>query len=308
MQALRLATLVLLGLGFGTACGRIVGSGETLTLSMGETVMGAQGADEMAAEAAVRIDPGGTLRLVAADLRGGDSVVSKITTPSPGPGVLGLGAEVDVSGGTIRGGSVIFTNGPQGSLRGATGVKLAAGWLSVSGGQIRGGAAPPQGTPGNGVVALASRLTISGGDLDSVGLSQSRAFVLGGRLGALVLSPIFVFDFFNPLLIDPIAPPSPSAESCVELRGGQVHGPIVLNEGSLFVVGSSFSLPFGEVPAADPGAPGEIRLTGILETGDAIDVSIRRDAGRLILLDSGPPQQEILAGGLCPEVLVTPAL
>jgi hypothetical protein len=304
VQALRFATLVFLGLGFGTACGRVVPAGETLTLSMGESVIGAQGADETPAQAAVRVDPGGTLRVLAADLRGGDSVVSKITTPSPGAGIFAFAGDVDVSGGTVQGGSVVFTNGPQGTLRGATGVKIASSALSVSGGQIRGGAAPPQGTRGNGVVALASRVVISGGDIDSVGLSQSRAILLGGRIGALVLSPIFVFEFFNPLLIDPIAPAPGQSSSCVELRGGQVAGPIFLTEASLFVVGSRFNLPFGEVLPADPTALEQIQLTGVLEDGSAIDVAIQRQGGTLQLLDSGPPllQQEILAGQLCPEI------
>jgi hypothetical protein len=151
-------------------------------------------------------------------------------------------------------------------------------------------------------VALASTVLVLGGDIESVGLSQSSAFLLGGRLGALVLSPRFVFEFFNPFLIDPIAPlPPERARSCVELHGGQVQGPISLEEATLFVVGSRFNLPFGEVVPADPAASEQIQLTGVLEDGSAIDVTIRRQqGGTLVLLRALAPGDPVPFDSICP--------
>jgi hypothetical protein len=155
-------------------------------------------------------------------------------------------------------------------------------------------------------VSLASELAISGGDIESVGLVNSRAFLVGGRVGVINLSAIFVFDFFNPLLIDPGPTPEQLA-SCVELRGGQAQGPILLSGPSrMFVVGSGFNLPFGEVPLpADPVELQRLQLTGVLANGDAIDVSIQRQESKLVLLDSAtaPPQ-----GLLCPPMFPAPPL
>jgi hypothetical protein len=284
-MSIRLLTLVVLALGFGSACDVFVPWRGMLTLAMGERIVGGQGNDVSPGRPAVFVDAEGQLQVIAADLRGGDLLVSRPGNTFPGPGIRGLVASVTVTGGSITGGSVRFVDGAQGTYRGGSGVELLHSFLMVTGGQIRGGDAPSPGSRGNGVDARnGSRVFVSGGDIDSIAVAEASAFLRGGRIGTLSVVPLEGFP-----------PPGGPSRGCIFLGGGQIRGPISLNVGTLFIAGSSFNLRFGEVPPASPGAIEQLPLRGVLADGSAIDVVIQRQGGRLVLV--GPNE---LASSFCP--------
>ena len=283
MQSVKLSVFVLLALGLGTACERVVLPGETLTLAMGESLVGAPGDDQTPGRPAVTVQSGGRLDVVAADLRGGAALTNQVPgNARPGQGIFASGGQVNVAGGTVQGGSVVVLGEP-GPFRGGNGAEVARGLLTIRGGQLRGGDAPPPGQPGDGVQATESNVLIFGGDIDSLSLSASNAFVFGGRIGRLSIATIFNFDAllsFTPFPSEVVFRPS-----CLDLSGGQIQGPIVITLGNLFITGSSFNLPFGPVPAPpDLATVQQIRLTGVLADGSPIDVEIQRRGGALQLV------------------------
>jgi hypothetical protein len=315
VQIARLALIGLLSLAFGAACELVVRPGETRTLSSGESLVGAPGAADTPAHPAVRVEPGGALRVERADLQGGAALVSRTTNPPPGAGIVAVQASVTVSGGSVQGGAVIPTEPVDGGVfLGGSGIEVTRGWLTISGGRIRGGEAPEPFGRGDGALVTESGATIFGGDIDSVEFRQSNGFVFGGRIGSLfVVSRFFVplpdwpitqvFPGVPPMFPpQPDLPPPPLRASCVELHGGQVTSSIELVTAKLFIFGSSFNLPFGTVPA--PKVPFEdVALTGVLEDGTPIDVVVQRDRGVLVLVPTPPLDgipREILGGQLCP--------
>jgi hypothetical protein len=294
MRSMRLLTLALLALGSGTACERVVAPGETLTLAQGESIVGSLGSDETPGKPAVRVQRLGRLDVIAADLTGGAALA---TTPGilpfAGQGVVAGEAEVNVFGGTITGGPVLL-NGATGAFNASDGMLISFGRLNISGGRVRGGEVPSPGNPGMGVRAVESTVTVTGGDIDRIGFVHSRGFLLGGRIGTVSIGPIVFIE--GP-------PPGPRRTSCVELHGGQIEGPIVLLNADLFISGSSFNLPFGEIREPSPGAGQQLRLQGVLEDGSAIDVLIARGLGRLVLVRTPPTgPREIVAGVFCPPL------
>jgi hypothetical protein len=208
--------------------------------------------------------------------------------------ILSLG-DLLVTGGTIQGGAVSV---PDGTLQGNSGAGVLAqgGTVTIAGGQLRGGAAPIGVVPLGGLDSTVATVTIRGGTIDVARGTQSRVIVLGGDLGELRLDPI---QFVQPI-------PGPNGgslgyglvtrPSCGELRGGTVRDAIGVVSSDLWVFGSRFNLPFGQVQVQTS----PVRLTGELADGSAIDVALFNSGRTFLVPTPAPGSPAATPGSMCP--------
>lgn len=303
MHRARTAALVLLTLST-VACDLVVEPGQRFDLGNRGRIVGSPATDQSPAKPAVTVKARGVLSVVDADVLGGSVIDGDPNLPQPAaPALRIFRANAFVAGGLVQGGLSLLSSGQPGRLPGGPGIELTSSGLSVSGGMIRGGLSADPLAVGDGVKAFKSTLDVFGGDTDRIRLVGSDAFITGGKIGALTLEPTLTERVFFSTTAPPRSEPLDFLvrDSCVEMIGGQIQGPITLFASRMLIHGSSFNLPFGEVPPSRPGLEAEdILLRGVLQDGSPIDVRIRRFGGQLVLARSPtPPPQEILLGGFC---------
>ncbi len=255
------------------ACDLVVGPGETLTLGGGGQVLGSPGNEQRGGNIAVDVATTGRVVVEDADVFGGDDATVK---PDPtGAGSVRGGAAIRAQGAqvTLRAGTIVGGDALPGRASGVAGngIDLTASTLRVEGGLVRAGRTT-RGTSGRAVVSRGSRVELAGGSIEELELQGSTAVVSGGSLGAVIVEP------FPPDLLRFL----PGASNCLEISGGLVRGPLSIQRAStdLFVRGTGFNLPFGEVTAPDP-----IPLVGRLVDGSPLAAFVfRGSAGSRVFL------------------------
>jgi hypothetical protein len=281
---------VLLGLNLA-GCDFSVGPGQTVRLGNGVQLSGAPGDAQRGGGVGVDVQATGTLVVEDADVFGGDDAVLKPADTAMGAGVVrggaaisATGAQVIVLAGTVEGGDA---NAGRGFGFAGNGINLLTSTLFVEGGVIRAGRTT-RGAAGRAVSALGSSVQMTGGSIDDLELRASTAVVKGGSLGSVVMGSIA----FDVLAFQPFT------RNCLEIAGGDIRGPLMIERSTdLFVVGTVFNLPFGEVTAPDP-----IALVGRLVDGRLLSTFVFRGnaggdaASRVFLVDA---REGLISGSNC---------
>ena len=302
-----LAALALL---FGSACERIVPSGEELVIADGQTVFGSSGNDPRVAQPAVLVQPQGRLIVRDATLIGGTLLLQTVPAGSSRvapAGILSLGGQVRVTSGavvtgglasvdgsvdaTLASGSGIEAQGGSVSIEagatvvggdlgrpdtempvtlGGSGVRILNGTLSVSGGRIQGGI-DFFSDAAPSIEAFGSIVRVQGGEIDLLQASSSTTRIVGG-------------------LVRRLAP----SGGCTEIRGGATSSLSPSDGAVTRIFGSGFNAPLGEVNLSGLGFPPVLR--GTLESGEPLDLSLPFALGlpgaafpRVILQAAGEP-------------------
>lgn len=293
MRAILPRLLALLAVVAFPACDTVVGPGQTVTLSGQGLFFGSGGNVMTPSLPAVRVQPSGVLFIEDAELFGGGTIVeSPQQTPLASAGIASDGGGVAVRRGTVRGGPVVIQVPTSGRALAGAGVDASQSVVLVEGGTLIGGdivvqesgsgggfAGPglqaresdvlvtggsfkpgnpsrdARGVPTDSFVADFSAVEIDGGDFaGQASFFNSNVLIQGGRFDAIrfVISGAFQTTPF-----------------CSEIRGGSISSIEVADFGTLFVFGTDFNLPFGEVSLAVLR-----RITGTLENGTPIDTPV----------------------------------
>jgi hypothetical protein len=279
------------------ACDLEVKEGDTVVLSNDGFVLGSFPAPgEFSARPAAQVHPGGTLIVEDASLLGGNTRVgSPETLRFASPAIVAQGGTLRIQNGLIRGGEVAFTRQLNTFVGGAPAVDATDTRIEMTGGTLSGGPAgeflPAESSGGSatggvGLVASASDVQIRGGVLrPGPGTSEAVA-TFGPPLAAFLLDSTFDVsggDFRAGTLrllgsrgritggrfarVDAVG----GTDACLEIRGGSV-AELRADGSSVFLFGSSFSMPEGPVTGSSPGDP--VRVAGTLEDGSPLDVEL----------------------------------
>ena len=295
----RRGALIACALVGAVGCDLIAEAGRVLVLGNRGTVFGSGGNAQNAPLPAVRVQPGGGVVVQDADVFGGGIVVQQAGQQSFGtagagisavdgngmvrvqqglvaggpvlvqvqedafdeaaPGIQATDSAIEISGGTVRGGGIVSQVGPLTEGLPAPAVLAQGGTLRMTGGTLMaGGVAPESAGDDPSVIALESQLEVLGGSFgDEVLSADGRARILAGTFESLQLV-------------------SSTPEGCSELRGGQVSELAVVG-GRLIVAGTGLGL----APTSDPTVS---RLTGTLESGQAVNAEVVVDEGGVVQL------------------------
>jgi hypothetical protein len=288
-RAARIRTALAL-IGIAVGCDVVVPSGQIVAPSNGGTVVGTLGSSRRSAGQAIEVRPGGRAMVVDATVIGGSFLAdgppfdSRSASRPASAAIRSEAGTVQVMNGLVAGGSILYTRGDKPAFGSAPAIQASSGIVEISGGTIVGGGdatpapleaiGPPFGGPGVGVGSLAiqmligdlrvsggvivpgdrgpgaqgpgagavqlinGRMQISGGQfLGPIALKESSVRVTGGNIGLLSLPP------FEPRA-------QIGTRNCSEIRGGQIDRVVIANRQTLFVFGTDFDLPLGDLPAS----------------------------------------------------------
>ncbi len=257
-------------------------------------IRGSPGDSEKGGNAAVVVLPGGSFVLDGADVFGGDDSVEKPASspfllPSAttaGEGIRAEHAEVTLNSGTAAGGNARAMSG---DAFGGDGISLLGSILRIRGGRVRAGEdASPKDfsvSPGWGVLARSSAVEMTGGIVkDTLNLQSSSTLdMTGGELpDDLAVGSASVATIRGGVVGRVLAASFEPVRACVEISGGHVQGPILVGQADLFILGTEFNLPFGEVSAQGP-----VGIIGRLADGQELGVIVRRffSGSRIFLVE-----------------------
>ncbi len=287
----------------GAGCDLVAVAGQTLTLGNQGSVFGTGGNAQTAPNPAVRVQLGGNVTVEDASLFGGGLLVQQVGQQSfgaagagiasagnnsirvqrgmvsggsvllqvpvtqfdrPAPAIAAVGAFVEITGGTVRGGSIVSQVGavPMGVspnlILPAPAITANGGTLRVTGGTVMSGAIdPPDSRARLSVATFNTQVDVLGGTFsDGFGTIDGRARISGGTFESLV--------FLNT-----------SANSCSEIRGGQFSG-LAISGGRVIIAGTGLALTSAQ--------SGGQTLTGTLQNGQLVNAGVVQSSGGVVQL------------------------
>lgn len=302
--------LAAVALATGTGCNLIVEAGQMLKLTGGQMVFGSGGDDASEARPAVCVRTGGAVEVDHAEIFGGGVVMqgADVFRGDAAPGIRAFGGTVTVKEGLVAGGPAVVQAGRGGLRRSSPAIMTQFSNVEISGGTIRGGAdvslVPGSRAPGLGAGALEvsnGNLKITGGtfrrgaqdpmdppwDVQFATLITVRANVevTGGDLGGGIILNGGSGRFSGGRAFE-----LGFVDACGDVRGGQLNG-LVASGKRVTVYGTN--LQFVVVGT-------DLVLRGTLEDGTPASITVlETNGGQIVLAPAGAPST-------CPPIAFDP--